>query len=798
MKKIEIGKKSKVCINWKVLPIDYSRDKENNIAIKFANKYGISRDNVKVEPHFIMLNEKGEKVALTNDIIKNIQDPKFQQELFKKYIIENNIQNYDINDIINFDNQINSLIDYTVYDKQKRYEIKWVKWSNFMSYGPDNSFDFTKLNGLVLLNGFPQNQSGKSTFCNDLIKFLLFGKISSRDNDWTLSEVFNYYIPEATEVFVEGCLTIDGEDYVIKRTVNRPDLKRRTAKSKVIQKISYYKLVNDEKLELTDVDNQEGESAIQTNQIIKEAIGNEKDFDLVICANSDNLKSLISLKDTERGRLLARWIGLLPLEEKDKLAREKFNKEVSPKLILNKFNKETLKLEINDLNNANIINNELLEKNKNLKEVSLTKIKDFNLTKETLLTSKKDIDKTLMSIDINTVETSLKEIEEKGKKKKLEKEINEKRLNEIKDVSFSEQEYKDEINKDKNVSIQLNNKREECKRLKKEIDALKKGEFCPTCGAKLKDIDNSKAILEKETRYNNLIKEGINLNNELMKIKAKIVDLEKKREKYNEKVRLELIIDTNTVDIENFKSQYREKLRLIKDLNNNKDAIENNNKIELSLNIVNTNITHETEYKDSLVEKIEELKKEIENNTNLIKKNNDLIETIEKEEKLVHNWKIYLELVGKNGISKMVLRNTLPLINGELKRLLNDVCDFDVNITIDERNDVVFNLIRDNIVSGLGSGSGYEQTCAGLALRVVLGNISTLSRPNYIILDEILGGVAEENYEKMKLLYDRIVKDYSFIFQITHLKSISDWHQQIIVIEKENNISRISDTKNKK
>ena len=42
------------------------------------------------------------------------------------------------------------------------------------------------------------------------------------------------------------------------------------------------------------------------------------------------------MKDTDRGRLISRWIGLLPLEEKDKLAREYFNKSVSPKLTMNR------------------------------------------------------------------------------------------------------------------------------------------------------------------------------------------------------------------------------------------------------------------------------------------------------------------------------------------------------------------------------------------------------------------------------------------------------------------------------
>ena len=55
------------------------------------------------------------------------------------------------------------------------------------------------------------------------------------------------------------------------------------------------------------------------------------DFDMIISANSKDLDSLISLKDTDRGRLLSRWIGLSILEDKDAIAREKWNKDISKK-----------------------------------------------------------------------------------------------------------------------------------------------------------------------------------------------------------------------------------------------------------------------------------------------------------------------------------------------------------------------------------------------------------------------------------------------------------------------------------
>ena len=40
------------------------------------------------------------------------------------------------------------------------------------------------------------------------------------------------------------------------------------------------------------------------------------------------MDELIEKKETERGRLLSRWIGLLPIEQKDSIAREDYNRTV--------------------------------------------------------------------------------------------------------------------------------------------------------------------------------------------------------------------------------------------------------------------------------------------------------------------------------------------------------------------------------------------------------------------------------------------------------------------------------------
>lgn len=790
--KIQIGEKSKIVVKWKVLPIDYSRETEAEIIAKMSAKYNVPKDNIKVEAQFINKANASDNSVDANNVVDNINDPVFQQNLFKEYIEEKGVENCNFDRIVEIDNYINNSIDYDKYDKNKQYTIKWVKWSNFMSYGPDNFVDFTNLKGLVLLNSNPANQGGKSTFCVDLIRFLLFGKVTSRESDWTLSKVFNKHLPEATEVSIEGCIMIDGEDYVIKRVVTRPSLARRSEKSKVTQKVNYYRVVNDEYFDLEDIESQEEVSTTQTNRAIKEAIGNERDFDLMISVNSDNLKGLISLKDTERGRLLSRWIGLLPLEEKDKIAREVFNKQIMPKLLINRYNKEDLKLDNEGLMEENdILKEEVINAEKKAKE-SEDKIKDFRTNRDALLQSIQQIDDTLTKIDVKTVENKLETLKNEGINKKVVKEANEAKLKEYENITFDENAYNALIEKEKSLSVSINSLNYQINQINNDITSLEKGEYCRTCGAKLKNVDNSKIIADKKVLLNTNKVEVSKLSEELVKTTENRKNLDENRKLYNEKVRLELIISKNEVDIDNLRMKYRENLRILQDIEANKTAIENNNRINNSLNIVNVNIQTEERILNTLRETITSNNKRIELNNNKINENKQIVETILKEEVSLYHWRVYLDMVGKNGVTKMVLRNTLPIINGELSQMLNGVCDFTVEVAIDERQDVAFYLIHDDVKSNLASGSGLEQTVASLALRSVLSKISTFSKPSFVVFDEILGGVSDENYDNVKKLYDKIIGDYSTILEITHLKAIHDWHEKSILISKKNNISTIS------
>lgn len=786
---MEIGKKSKICVVWKVKPTDYSEEGKKNIIAAMAAKYGIDKKNIIVSPEYLAEGQK--KDVLNSENIESIHDPQFQQELFKRYLEENKIEGYDFDEIIKIDSQINSLIDYDSYEKSKSYKIKWVKWDNFLSYGEGNFFDFEKLHGLILLNGIPENESGKSTFAYDLLHFLLFGKTQT-DKANTQKDLFNNYLPEATNVIVEGCIELDGNDYIIKRTLTRPALSKKTKNRAVSAKVEYYQLNQDgSKEELEDTTNLQEHSSRKTSQIIKEALGNEADFDRIISANSKDLDSLISMKDTERGRLLSKWIGLSILEDKDALAREKWNKEISKKRFCDIYNTETLNNEIIELTGVNTEHEKEITGEESKITDSKNRISEYEKNRSKLMEARQSVDPSLTKIDITTLQKSIDRIIAEGNNSKNTIATLKSQIESYGEINVKENEYSDLRKENENIISQMASLNAEIKNLQSTNKTLANAEYCPTCGRKFDNVDNSGKIKENNEQIEAKVIAGKNLRDRKNTVEEQMRAIESDRQRLQEKNRIEIKLSALNAEIANQRAEYTEKKRTMDSLIKNKEAIEQNNKIDAMLYSVNESIRAEEGIVNNATYQIAYLKKDIESNIQKINDKKSLIMKIEEERKIEKNWKVYLQMIGKDGISKMVLRNSLPIINGELDRLLDDVADFDIEISINDKNDIEFWLLRDNIKTRLSAASGLERTEASLALRVVLGKMSRLSRPPFLLLDEVLGTVGKSSYDNMKKLYDKIATSYDFILHITHLADIVDWHDSIVTVQKINNISSI-------
>lgn len=784
-KKIDIGQNAKVKIQWNVHQSNYSRELENSMIALMAKKYGIPAKNITIETNYITNNTND---VLAAETVQSIHDPKFQQELMKQYIANNDIKDIDFEEILKIDSQINSLINYDAYDKGKKYTIKWVKWSNFLSYGPDNYFDFTTLNGLVLLNGEPANKSGKSTFAYDLLHFLLFGKTNTNKAK-NLGELFNNYLPETRTINVEGCINIDGEDFIIRRTLTRPAQGKKT--KTVTNKVEYYKVSEDGSEEILPEDNKQEASTTATSKIIKEALGNESDFDLIISANAKDLDNIISLTETEKGRLLSRWIGLSLIEDKDIKAREKWNKEISVGRYSDMYNQTQLETDIEELTAALTHNVAQIEAYNNQIDALNKSIEEYQQSKELLLSSRQVIDNSLLKVDVSTLQNTINMLVEDGKRKNSMVEILEKDLSEMGEIVFSEDEYKSMRSENENLISKMAETRTTINNLKSTNKALESAEFCPTCGKKFDNVDNSAQIAQNTERIKQLTSDGIAMKKRSDELTTAMATIEELRTKANKKTQIELKIAALKTEIANKRAEYKEKSQTLKEIEKNKEAIRKNSEIDAHINVVNANISSGETNKRNLLNAITSLEKENAKHTETISLRKSYLVKISEERKIEKYWKLYLQMIGKDGISKMVLRNTLPIINSELNRLLGDITDFRVEVVMNEKNDVDFLLIRDETVTRLSAASGLEKTQSALALRVVLGNMSKLSRPPFILLDEVLGTVASENYDDMRKLYNKITEYYSFILHITHINDIADWHDSIVTVQKVDNISRI-------
>lgn len=784
-KKIDIGQNAKVKIQWNVHQSNYSRELENSMIALMAKKYGIPAKNITIETNYITNNTND---VLAAETVQSIHDPKFQQELMKQYIANNDIKDIDFEEILKIDSQINSLINYDAYDKGKKYTIKWVKWSNFLSYGPDNYFDFTTLNGLVLLNGEPANKSGKSTFAYDLLHFLLFGKTNTNKAK-NLGELFNNYLPETRTINVEGCINIDGEDFIIRRTLTRPAQGKKT--KTVTNKVEYYKVSEDGSEEILPEDNKQEASTTATSKIIKEALGNESDFDLIISANAKDLDNIISLTETEKGRLLSRWIGLSLIEDKDIKAREKWNKEISVGRYSDMYNQTQLETDIEELTATLTHNVAQIEAYNNQIDTLNKSIEECQQSKELLLSSRQVIDNSLLKVDVTTLQNTINMLVEDGKRKNSMVEILEKDLSEMGEIVFSEDEYKSMRSENERLISKMAETRATINSLKSTNKALESAEFCPTCGKKFDNVDNSAQISQNNERIKQLTSDGIAMKKRSDELTSAMATIEELRVKANKKTQIELKIAALKTEIANKRAEYKEKSQTLKEIEKNKEAIKKNSEIDAHINVVNANISSGETNKRNLLNAITSLEKENARHTETISLRKSYLVKIAEERKIEKYWKLYLQMIGKDGISKMVLRNTLPIINSELNRLLGDITDFRVEVVMNEKNDVDFLLIRDETVTRLSAASGLEKTQSALALRVVLGNMSKLSRPPFILLDEVLGTVASENYDDMRKLYNKITEYYSFILHITHINDIADWHDSIVTVQKVDNISRI-------
>lgn len=777
---VKISPYSKVKVYWDDRPENYSKDAKNKIKNHFAKKYGINKNNIDVIYRPVKFNDNGDAIEINGATIENIMDLNYQRELMREWVKRED-KKIDFDRVLKLDDKVNAELNLENNEiNQNSWSIKWLMINNFLSFGENNYLPFSKLKGLNVVNSLPANQGGKTTLTIDTLKFLLHGNTTKTDKN---EEIFNQF-SNSNELVVRGMVEIAGEETIIERKMKRSA--KKGGGWTVTNKVNYYKLLPDGEEEMLNE-----EDAIRTTSKLRGTIGSEKDFEMLVLATEKNLDDLIGLTTSESGKVLTRLIGLEVIEMKEAIVRKMYN-EFNSKKKSNEYDVITLSNDIQEhgekIEMANTAKDNLENDLDNTKK-EINKLSNEN---DRLLNSKITIDVVITAMNPSKLEKEISDITESGLKLKEKIDSINKSIDEIGSIVFDEDEH-DRLNKEYNAVItNIRIKESEIKRLESVIQDLIDGGICKACNRKLDDIDNTEHIKSHQDKIDDLLKEISELEKTESEIKSDLLTLNDNKLLVDEKNKLELTRDRAEVEMGSLRNQIVAKKADLKKYKINQEAIELNRKIDSEVSMVKTNLEIKNREKDQIISKIEKVKQEIESNQTSIETKNKLIELIKKEEEIERIYKVYIELVGKKGISKLVLRSVLPIINSEVQRLLEDVCDFEIEIFIDDKNDVQFLLIKDGISKHLKSGSGFEKTASSLALRGVLGKLSTLPMPNFITFDEVLGKVANENLEKLKPLFDKVKNMYEIVFLITHNDIVKDWGDNIITVKKDNNISKIS------
>lgn len=762
---------SSIRVVWEDYPENITQEKTKDIRQYFAKKY--SSSNVQV----ITKIKNDNKILQTIDVSSNILDVSYQNNLIKKMLeVNNNIDCYDrvmeINKIV--ENKL--LLENPETTQFNKWYIKNIKFSNFLSFGENQVLDFENLNGITIVESIPQNTGGKTTLTIDLLLFLFFNTTTKSSK---AEDIFNKFTNK-DRVSVVGEILIDGEEYVISRTLDRK--LNKSDEWKIKTELSF-----DKKLKNGELQNLKGEQRRETEVFIKNTIGNIDDFLATILTTGNNLEDLLESKPTARGQLLSRFLGLEHLKKKEDLAKEVYS-DFSKRMYSNLYNPEKLKKENDDLTKAiEDFREKLIQFNIEVKDYDERIVKG-NDYKQTLFGSRyNDIDKELVILD----------------KESIDQEINTVTANEIRiletiktiDTNRPSQEY-DEVEHDKLkdgiMDVKLNkellkNKIEDIKNL---ISTYGNGISCEHCGLNLIDAKFTKEKIDNlgnlENQYN-IINETIsNLEND-NKLKTSL----KKEYDVFEKNKLvkqkhQLTYESYVIKLSLLKDKLIKYLDVQTKINKNRD-------IDKLIIKANSKIDELVFEKNKINREVTSMEVQISNFQDKKEKNLEIIQNIYKEQSEERYYKLYVDIFGKNGISKMVMKTMLPVINSELQRLLDTVCYFSLDVRMNDKNEVEFVMVDSNsgVEKLMTTGSGYEKTVASLALRAVLSKICSLPKPNIWVADEVFGKVSNENLDILSEFFVRLKGYFDKILLISHNPLINNWANSTISVEKKNNISKI-------
>ena len=725
--------------------------------------------------------------------IDNISDVDYQNTLIYEYLLEvyPDIDKKSMQDILDLNKKMNEEL---ISIHKPQVGIEWIpkkfEFSNMFSYGEGNVIDFDKIDGVIGV--FGENYLGKSSIFSSLA-FCLFDKC---DKTFKANLIMNIDKMNMSSKFT---FEVNSIPYIIERTGIRDK------KGNVPVKVTFKKIENGKEIIL------DGESRDKTNEIIRNYVGSYEDFNLTtLSIQNSKSKNIVEMGQTERKDLLSRFMGIDIFDELNSLAGEK-SKETSVKL--KSFQKDLFEKNLAQLENEKELRD---QKSNDLKD----RLKTFEIGLQNIQCD--ILEKTKLLIPLTDVPTNINELIEKKKSIELSISENDKKLdivnekikkvqseitcinNLLSDVRFSN--IIDDYNKNTEYKSKLQVSESELENLKfvvksklEKLKHLNEHQYDPTCKFCCDNIFVKDAIKTKDGLQddkNKVIKLISQIDELKLTINDSIDGVYKEHRELKNKLMILVTDDSKLSTLLANLSSNTKKVDL-HEINHkinlyykSEQSIRENKEIESiikELNVKRLNLDHD--YKSLQKENLQNVSRLASINDQII----DITDRIEVATKLENEYaayQAYQVAVGKDGVPYKMVTSILPKIEREVNNILSQICEFSMKLE-SEGSNVNLYICHSDRSWPIELTSGMEKFISSFAMRIALLNISTLPKPNLLIIDEGWGTLSAQNLAVMPLLFSILKGQFSLLFIISHLDQMRDFVDKSIEIKKIGNFSSV-------
>ena len=301
-------------------------------------------------------------------------------------------------------------------------------------------------------------------------------------------------------------------------------------------------------------------------------------------------------------------------------------------------------------------------------------------------------------------------------------------------------------------------------------------------GLKLK-TNSEKEITNCQNNITDIKNEIKEKNDEKSDFQDEVSVIEKDKEevkKYETLVtdnkELSLKIDNIKLTIENAKTKIDKYYNQLKFIKENEKIEETISEFDDKIRTLNSEKTDLNNNLSEIISEATATKATIEDIQTNIKKYQ---EQVKRDELL----KEYGKCVARDGVPSFLLQKYRGLINIELEDMLSNV---GFNIFFDEfLNLKQFDKIKPDAIINCLEGSGKQRVFAALSLKMALRTINTKSRPNFLLLDEVMGKLKGVSINEFNNLLELMKKKIDKIIIIEHYHEIP--YDLLIEVKKDKN-----------